>query len=265
MAQSVQNRFKAKNGKLWHFSSEEGRGVLPRNTKSVFKIRNDNTFKDGNASHDELEKAFGRLDDDWKANTDKMISMVSKGIYPRLDPSSKDAFFEVLHRQFWRSPDFVHDRDHRFIEEAVHEVEKLLGPMPAELAQDETFFTEMKHNTVVSARNSMIEPEILEFYRNFSVVFLRASHNVEAFIIGSAIKCAANGLTVVPLSKTVALALRPVARHGPGIIKVTKKNAGIVREANISMAKLSRWGIAGCEKRQISALAKFCPTKQNYE
>lgn len=262
VAQSVLNRFKDGSGRLWHFSSKDGRDVGPRNTKTVFQIRNENTFKDGNASHDELEQAYSRLDDDWKKYTDEMIAMVKEGVSPRLDASSKEAFFETLHRQFWRSPDFVRDRNHRFVEESLHEVEKRLGPIPDELTQDETFLSEIKHNTVISARNSIIEPEILDFYRDFEVIFLRASRLVEPFIIGSAIKCASHGLTVVPLSSKVALALRPAARTGPRIVKITRNNAAIVRDANTSMACLSRWGIAGSDRRLIASLAKRCPNQE---
>jgi hypothetical protein len=260
VAQSVLDRFKDSNGKLWHFSAKDGGKVKHRNTRTIFKIRNDNTFKAGVKSHDRLEQAYARHDDDWKTQTDQMIAMVKNGVLPRLDATSKDAFFESLHRQFWRSPDLVHDRDnHRFINEAIPEIEKRLGPLPSILTEDNQFLTEIRHNTIISARNSAIEPYVLEFYRKFEISFLRASHLVDPFIIGSAIKCAANGFTVVPLSKTVALALRPAARSGPRIIRITKKNAAFVRDANVAMSKSSRWGIAGCNERQVANLAKYCP------
>lgn len=261
VAQSVLNRFKDQNGNLWHFSAKDVGKVEHRNTKSIFNVRNDNTFKAGAESHDELEQAYARHDDNWKKSTDQMIAMVKKGVVPRLNTPSKGAFFESLHRQFWRSPDFVYDRNHRFIDEAIQEIEKRLGPMPSELVEDDELLAEIRHNTVISARNSSIEPDILEFYQSFEVTFLRVSRCIEPFIIGSAIKCASSGLTVVPLSKQVALALRPAARGGPEIIKITKKNAAIVRNANVAMAKSSRWGIAGCDKRQIAALAKLCPMR----
>lgn len=260
VAKSVLERFKSSKGKLWHFRPETGRGVEQRNTDSILLIRNDNTFKAGANSHDQLEKAYARLDDDWKKYTDQMIDLVANGVLPQFDNSSKDAFFESLHRQFWRSPDSIHDRDNStIVKEAKEEIEQRFGSFSQKVDINDEFIANLEHNAIVAARNRTIEPDILSFYSSFEISFLRISSLIEPFIIGSAIRSASHGMVVVPLSRKVAIALRSKSLSGPEIIKVTRKNAGIVRAANLAMAKTSRWGIAGGDGRQITALARHCP------
>lgn len=261
VAQSVLERFKDPKGNLWHFKPNTNRGVEPRNTASIFQIRHDNTLKAGARSHDTLERNYGRLDDGWKKYTEQMIGMVTNGVMPRLNADSKKAFLENLLRQFWRSPDLIHDRDNSHIVNDVIEAHD--EPTPQDSARDEETSAVIEyniHNVIVLARNKPIGSNILDFYNSsFEISFLRKSSCVEPFIIGSAIQSASNGLIVVPLSKKVALALRPKTQTGPVILKITRKNADIIKNANVAMAKTSRWGIAGSDRKQIEILSKYCP------
>lgn len=260
VAQSILKRFKDKNGNLWYYDPRSGRKVEHRNTQTIFQIRNDNTFKAGNASHDDLEKAYGAFDDDWMRTTHEMISVVLSNKLPAFDSGSRQAVFEMLHRQQWRSPDRIHDRDYTDIfSRAQKETEQKLGPLPDAMLEDEETMRRLEHNAKVAARAQDLDPATIAGYEAFDLVFIKTSVTFQPFIMGSAIRTHADGLSIFPLSPRIALALKYPANGKPEVIRITSGQSSLVRTANINMAKGSKYGIAGCQKKQILQLSKYCP------
>lgn len=256
VAQSVLERFKSNDNMLWHYSAHENGEVEHRNPRSIFHIWHDNTYIDGPSKHAKLETAYSKFDGKWLDLTNEMIAIVGAGKLPSFEGKNRKILFGFLHRQKFRSPDRFHDRDQTpAIERGIANYQEKNGPVSQSVLDDDTVL----HNAKVLARGKAVDPMVIACYEKFEVAFLKTSLLIEPFIIGSAISCSSNGLTIYPISRCVALALRPLTANGSEIININQKNRHIVQDANKNMAKRSRWGIAGCDKAQIERLARLCP------
>ena len=257
IAQSILSRFKSSNGKLWYFLESNNKGVESRNPKTVFKIKHDNTYKSKNESHDKLELAYSKLDEEWKDFTDKIIYAISLNRIPKFDDTTKSYFFELLHRQIWRSPDIVHKRSNddlikKIINNSDYDSESKTGYL-----QDTDFLKLVEHNAKVLARGRKYDQKILSEYKRYEISFINILDKEHSFLMGSAIRSSSNVGNLYPISSKCAIILRLPRPEGSSLIKVYNSNKSIVETANIDMAKNSSWGIAGNCKQIVEYYSKY--------